>query len=289
MPTPDFSFYSGTPFTPNNQVDLLDTFVTTATATYGLTNLTTSNLGATIQAGGTQYWQYNGGFTTTPPNLFTLASIPPVGTQMVAPGVNQVVIAAFDQDTVLGVSNPREQSVPVWLIDHTTINNFKYDVLPTYPGLQISVVQLISGSTAQPSWFQMASADASGNAMTYGASGAPLYLPAVKNIGSLSNSCLAGATSVTVAASAGWMAGMYITLSLGASNSEDVHVIATSGNTLILDPTGTTYSHSASDLVYHIGWKFWLKITVPLNANNNQPVNMYNLGLQRLGAIASRP
>lgn len=285
------SFYSGTPFASNYQVTVVDTFTSNGTAgPYVLVNKTISQLAATITAGAVEYYAYNGGFTiNSGANSFTLSSAPVAGIQIVAPGVNQVVIAAFDQDTVLGVTSPRTQSVPVWIIDPDTINNFKYEPLPTYPGLQISVVQLITGSNAQPSWIQFASADASGNALTFGATGAPLYLPAIDGFCTLTASSSSSQITLLISATAGFYSGCYASIDVGTVTQEVVHVISVGASSLNIDPTGTTYAHSASSLVFNAGYKFWIQGTIPLNANSNTPVNLYNLGLQRLGAIRARP
>jgi hypothetical protein len=293
----NLSFYGGTPFVSSNQIDLVDTYTAPGgVATFYLTNKTVPSLSSTIQAGNLEYYQFNGGFTTNQSNQsFTLATNPPIGTQMVAPGINQLVLSAFDQDTVLGVSNPRTASIPIWLVDPTTINNYKYSNLPSYPGLQISVVQLISGSNAQPSWIQMASADASGNAMTYGATGGSLYLPSIDAFTTLASTCTAGSNLLYVVAASGattrFWPGQYISLNIGNSTSEIVHVISInySTNVLTIDPSGVTYTHSPGETVYACGWKFWMQCTIPLNANSNTAVNLYNLGLQRLGAIRARP
>lgn len=287
----DLSFYSGTPFTPNNQVDLVDLFTSSgATATYYLTNKTLPELGSTIQAGGIQYYEFNGGFTTNPASAsFTLATIPPVNTQIVAPGVNQLIAAAFDQPVVVGISNPTVATIPVWLIDPSTINNYVYNPLPTYSGIQLSVVQMISGSSSQPNWYSFASADASGNSMSYGASGAPLYLPAISAVTRLVGTVTGSQSVLTTQAASSFMPGSYISINIGASSQEILHVIAVQGNDLVLDPTGVTYPHYNGELIFHCGWKFFMKLVIPDNANNNTPVNLYNLGLQRLGAIKARP
>ena len=126
--TSNLNFYSGTPFTTNNQVDLIDFYTADGvSATFTLVNKGVSRLGSTIQAGGTEYFQDNGGFTTNSgAGTFTLASTPVVGTQIVAPGVNQATVNAFDQDNVVGVASPRVQSIPLWIVDTSTINNYKY-------------------------------------------------------------------------------------------------------------------------------------------------------------------
>ena len=286
------NFYNSTPFIPSNQIVLLDTYTASAgQQTFFLTNKVVGDLGTTMQFGNTEYYLYNNGFTVGA-SSFTLASPQLVGTQGVAPGDTYLTLSAFDQDNVLGVAgNPRVGESPCWLIDPDTINNNKYNPLPSYSGLQVSFIQCISGSTPQTTWLSLASADASGNALTYGASGAPLYLPGITAFTTLASNVSAGASSITLSSSAGFAQapGMYLSLDIGLGTSEIVHCIAASGNVLTLDPTGVTYSHTAGAQVFHVGWKFWAKMEIPLNATNNTAYNFYSIGLSRLGAIAARP
>lgn len=291
----NLKFYLGTPFTPNNIVSLDDLFVGNGTqTTFTLANKSISDLGESIQVGNTIYYSYNGGFTTNAASgTFTLATAPGIGAQVTAPGMEQVVIAAFDQPTVLGVVNPQTAYKDIYLVDPLSINNYKYENLPTYPGIQVSVVQTISGTVAQTSWTSLASADASGNALTYGATGAPLYLPPLDGFATLLTSVSSTAPILTISSSASsglFWPGNYILINPGASSQEILHVIAIWGsNQLVLDPTGVTYPHYSGELVFACGWKAWLQLNIPTNANNNTPVNMYNLALQKLCAIRARP
>lgn len=291
MATSGLGFYNGTPFAVSNKVTENDYYVSNGvTTTYTLVNKSAAALGSTIQAGNVEYYQFNGGFTVnTGANTFTLSTAPPLGTQIVAPGSIQAVVAAFDQPSVLGVVNPQTASIPLWIIDKTTINNYRYDPLPTYAGLQISVVNLITGCNAIPGWFRLASADASGNSLTYGATGAPLYLPGIIGQGTLTAPATASQSVLTVSSTAGFWPGGYVSVNIGASSVEDLHVIAISGNNLILDPTGVTYAHASGELIFATGFKFFLQVSIPENANNNTAVNLYNCALQRLGAIRARP
>ena len=289
-------FYYSTPINlQSNVVDLVDTYVGDGiTTTFTLVNKTVSQLAATIQAGNIEYYFYNGGFTiNSGANTFTLATAPPVGTQIVAPGIQQLTIAAFDQTNVLNVVNPNIQQSPFWLCDPTTINNLYYEPLPGYPGIQISLVQLISGANAQLSWFQMACADASGNALTYGATGAPLYTGSLSAFTTLVCTTSSLGNILYVGSASAFTPGDYVSVNIGAPTQEILHVIATNTssnpNQLILDPSGTVYAHYPSELVFDCARKFWLQITVPENANDNQPVNVYNIGLQRLGSVWARP
>jgi len=94
--------FSDESFSAGSQLDPVDTFVGDGvTTTFVLVNKSVQRLGATIQAGGTLYNFYNttgATFTTNALlNSFTLSSAPPAGAQIVAPGITQLVSAAFDQ------------------------------------------------------------------------------------------------------------------------------------------------------------------------------------------------
>jgi hypothetical protein len=181
-------------------------------------------------------------------------------------------------------------------VDPTTINNLSYSNLPIYPGLQISVINMISGANAQTSWIQFASADASGNAMTYGATGAPLYLPPLNAFTTLASTTVMGASSLIVGAASSssngqFWPGEYIRINAGNPTQEILHTSATnySTNILTIDGGGTTYSHSPGETIYGCGWKFYMQLIIPLNANNNTAVNVYNLGLEFDAAVQARP
>ena len=291
------SIYNGTPLISSNQVSVLDLYTGTGSqTTFTVVNKPITDLGYTIQAGNVQYYAFNGGFTiNTGANTFTLSSAPGLGTQIVAPGQIQAVVAAFDQPQVLGVTNPETGIIPLWIGDTVTINNFKYYQLPGYPGIQLSVANLISGAVPQTSWISFASADASGNAMTFGATGAPLYLPPLDAFTTLSSSLTPGATALFVGAASGggtqFWPGQYIRINIGNGTQEVCHIsnINYGAGIIYLDSGGVTYSHSPGKTIYACAWKFFLSCTIPTNANNNTAVNAYSIGLARLNAIRARP
>lgn len=291
-------FFAGSPLISSNLIDKDDVFVGNGvTATFTISNKAISRLADSVQFGNTVYYAFNGGFTVnTASSTFTLSSIPTVGTQGVAPGQTQAVVAAFDQNQVLGVTNPRVAEIPLYLGDPTNINNLKYYNLPAYPGLRISVVNLITGANAQTSWIQLTSAGAaSGNALTYGATGAPLYLPPLDAFTTLASSLTPSSSSMTVVAASGngtlFWPGQYVRINIGNSTQEILHITSINYSTgvMTLDGGGPVYSHSPGETIYACAWKLWLKCTIPENANSNTPANLYNIGLSRLGAVRARP
>ena len=289
-------FYNSSAFGSQSALNPVDLFTAPgSTNTFTLVNNTVATLGATIQAGATEYYQGNGGFTTNAASgTFTLAQTPPVGTQIVAPGANKLTISAFDQSTVLGVSNPRVQQTAFWMMDISSIRYYEYNPLPSYPGIFVNAVQCINGVGAQTSWIQFACADASGNSMTYGATGAPLYLPAITAVTTLSTTLTAQVSSLLglqVTSASSFIPGAYVVINVGNVTQEVLHIISVDSvdNILYTDTGGTSYTHYAGEYIYLSGFKAFMQLTIPVNANNGGAINLYNLGLLRLGAISARP
>jgi hypothetical protein len=245
-------------------------------------------------AGSTEYYFYNNGFTiNSGANSFTLAATPPVGTVVVAPAINQFAIAAFDQPTVAGVSNPLQQTQPFWMMDISTINNFKYTGLPNSPGIYINAVQQINGVGAQTSWISFACSNASGNAMTFGATGAGVYTAPISAFTTLASTVSAMASAMMafpVVSASAFYPGDYFVINIGNATQELLHIISvdSTNNILYSDTGGTSYIHYASELIFACGRKFWMQLTVPVNANNGNPESLFNLTLNKLGAIQSR-
>jgi hypothetical protein len=291
------SIFNGSPLSVNNECGEDDIFTGDGTTqTFFLQNKTVAQLGSSIQAGNIIYYQENGGFTVNSgANSFTLSSAPGIGVQIVAPASTTASISAFDQPQVLGVVNPQSNNIPLYVGDITTINNYKYSPLPGYAGIQISCVNLITaGPNPQTSWITFASADASGNAMTFGATGQPLYLPSINAATTVSASAGSSATTLFITAASTntfqFWPGQFVRINIGNSTQEVCQVIGVnySNNSLTIAPGGTTYAHSAGETVYACAWKFWLGVFIPTNANSNTAVNAYNLGIQNLNGISAR-
>ena len=171
-------FFSDESFSAGSQLDPVDTFVgDVTTKTFVLVNKSVQRLGATIQVGGTLYNFYNGDFTVSiAGNSFTLNTAPPANSLIVAPGITQLVSAAFDQSIVPGVTNPRVSQVPFYMGDIQNINSQYYIGYPTFAGIEISLNNLVSSIGAQTSWCQLACSDpVLGTALTYLPTATNLY------------------------------------------------------------------------------------------------------------------
>lgn len=284
-------FFIDESFTSGSIVDPSDSFTGDGVATtFVLQNKSVQRLSSTIQVEGVQYYQYSGGFTKDiGTNSFTLSSPPPLNSQISAPGITQITVPVFDQNIVPGVSNPRVKEVPIWIGDGSTINNNIYSNLPQYSGIQIAIVDVISSTGAQASWCQFAAAAVNGTALTYGATGAPLYTPPISSFGVLSQNSSAGASSIFCTTASSFTAGDYVYLNIGQANQEVRKINSITSSTGRMDlATALDFSHITGETVITCGRKFWLKVTIPLNAANNQPVNFYDIAISRLGRVISR-
>lgn len=283
-------FFQDESLTTGSVVDPVDTFVGDGvTSTFVLVNKNVQRMGSTVQVGSTQYYQYNGGFTKDiGTNSFTLSVVPPVGAQIVAPGISQVVSYVFDQSVVPGVTNPRVSDVPIWIGDTTSIQNQYYLPLPSDSGIAVSLVDTISSVGAQVSWCQFAAASPStGNALSYGPTGATFYTPGISAFSTVASAVVAGASSVLLASASAFSAGDYVYFNVGNSSQEIRKVSSISVNTLLLT-TGLDFSHSIDETVITCGRKFWLRVTIPPGAAGNEAVNFYDLALRRQCRVVSR-
>lgn len=279
-------------FTSGSIVDPVDTFTGNGvSATFVLVNKSVQRLGSTIQVEGNQYYQYNGGFTKDiGTNSFTLSVVPTFGARVVAPGISQLVFPVFDQNVVSGVTNPRQFELPVWIGDGTEIQNQYYLNLPQNAGIEISLVDLVSSTGAQVNWGQFAAASTTtGAALSYGATGVPLYTAGLSAFGVLSASAAAGASSIFCTTASAFTVGDYVIFNIGNS-SQEVRKISSIVNStgFMIFTTLFDFNHLSNETVINCGRKFWCKITIPTNATNNTAVNFYDLAIRRRGRVVSR-
>lgn len=284
-------FYYNTPFNAGTQIDPVDTFTGDgSTKTFTLVNKTATRLATTLQTNTTEYFQYTGGFTkNTVSNTFTTQSTVANGLTIVAPGLSGLTAAAFDQDVVDGVTDPRVVEVPFWMADTETIHLYQYLSLPGTDGIEISVLDYLAGVGADVSWCQLAPSSTNGIALTYGATGENLYTGDLTATTILAASSADTATTLSVESASDFTAGDYIIIDIGQSTAEvrQISSINTLTNVITL-ATALQYSHYIGETVFTCGRKFWLKVTIPLNFNNNVPINFYDLALRRRGRAVAR-
>ena len=283
-------FYLDESFTPGSIIDPVDSFTGDGiTSTFILVNKSVQRLASTITVDGNQYYQYNGGFTKDiSTNSFTLSIIPTLNSQIVAPGITQLVSDVFDQDPVPGIVNPLISEKAFWFGDTADIQNQYYKNLPNLAGIELSLVDLVSSVGAQTAWCQFASADpTTGLAMTYEATGASLYTAPISAFGTLTASAANGASSIMCAEASSFLVGDYLYLNVGSGNQE-IRKVATLSASGIGFTTNFDFSHASGETVMTMGRKAWLKVTMPVNATANTATNFYDLALRGLGRIVSR-
>lgn len=281
-------FYYDETFSLATDLDPVDSFVGTgADNTFTLTLKTGSELAATITAGNLQYYQFNGGFVKDG-NEFTLSSIPLNGSQIVAPGLVALTFSAYDQNEVEGETNPRVSEIPFYLGDVDTIHLYSYTNLPQFSGINISFVDLVTGSGADLTWVQLACSDPStGLALTYAATGVAINTSSLSTYGLVGASTIAGASSLTTTSASSFQTGDYVIVDIGLPTSE-IRKIASKTASSITFFTPMDYPHDIGDTVFTMGRKFWARATIPENAANNQAFNFWDLGLRRRCKIISK-
>ncbi len=285
-------FFYNTPFSVGTQLDQVDTYTGDGTTTeFVLVNKTIGKLASTVVFNGTQWAQYNGTLSKNiSNNSFITSSPPPAGSSGVAPGISALAAAAFDNEDVEGVTNPREVEVPFWYGDPYNINQYGYYGYPSDPGIGISFVNLTSGYGASASWCQLACASPSGGALTYAPSGDTLWVSPLYAFGGLSASSLAAASSIFCGTASTFQAGDYIAINPGGSSFEICKIADISGINYRLDLAdgGPNFQHGVDEQIFQALRKGWVKFTIPVNQTNNTAANYYNLGFRRKGRILAR-
>lgn len=284
-------FYLETSLSEDTLVDPVDVFAGDgATSTFTLVNKTASRLHSTIQANGTQYYQYNGGFTKNISNdTFTLSSAPAGGTSIVAPGLVQIPVPIFDQAVVAGVDDPLVTEVQFVVADPEEIHLFKYINMPQYGGIRISLVDLVSSAGAELSWCQLACTNASGTPLTYAATGEDLFLPALSAFGTVSSSGAAGASAIFTTSASDFIVGQFININNGTATKEIRRIQEINSGTGKLGlTTNLDFQHLVSQTIFACGWQVSLKVTMPENEASNTATNFLDIGVRRQARIESR-
>lgn len=282
-------FYFDEPFSPGTQIDPVDTYTGNGiTVTFTLQNKTGTRLSSVLQADTVIYYQFNGGVTKNG-NTFTLQSAPPQNSQILAPGVTALTLTAYDQAVVPGGSStPNIAEIPFYIADISEIHLYKYVNLPQYNGIRVTLVNLVTAAGAQLTWVQLACATAAGTPFTYAPTGQDLFTAPLNTFDTVTISGAAGASSVLVGQASAFYAGDYVIINIGQSTQE-IRQIASipNTNTLVLR-SPFDYSHFVSEPVFTCGRKFFMKLTVPINATNNTAVSLRNINIRRQSRIIAR-
>ncbi len=278
-------------FTPSYEVGRINWYTGDgAEDTFEIQFGTSANSGDTAQVDLEYFARYLGGLSFPDTTHFQLSEIPAQNSQIVLPGNSYVEAAGFDQVTVSGVSGDATVvEVPFWVSeDGTGLTTNIYDSLPGEPGIAILFSNLVTAAGAQASWCQLACADASGNALTYQATGTTLYTGKYSGFTQMASACDALATTLltTSASATTFVAGDYIRLNPGGGNQEDVQITAKSTNTLTI--TGTNFAHVEGENIFMVGRKFFWKLTFPVDILGGDPGVFFNLGITVENSVESR-
>jgi len=289
-------FYNNTPFNSGTALDALD-FGTGdgSTTTFPVINKTGTRVGSTVEFGSTEFFRNTGGVVISGNNV--ILNSPPInGSQGVIPGVQALVLSAFDNDSVpivptINSPAPRQSAQKFFIINMDDIAIKQHNAAPSSNGINVFFADNISNVGPNLSWVQLACADpVTGAMMTPLATGVTLKLPPISAFSPLASSISAGQPLIYVVAASGFTPGAYCLLNPGQVNQEEVHVTAvnTSTNILTID-SNLNFAHTTSENIYHNGWAAWALMTVPVNATNNTAQNYYNLGLERQCITIQRP
>lgn len=275
-----FKCWNDDPFTIATEVNEIDTFVGDGSDTsFPFPNKTVGEVGSTIQYSNVKKRLYDGGFTKTSTDV-VIDSAPPVGVQGIIPGQGTFIADAYDQETVEGVSSPRVKEMSIFFGDIDDIHINYYTPRASASGIAISFVNLItSGGNPDTSIVQLACCDASGNALTYQATGTTLYTDQLAGFSTLAASAAAGATTILVTSATGtyyFVTGDFIKINTGENTQEIRRISSRSYNTLTLSEA-LSYSHDAGETVYSSIREVKAKFTIPANMTNNEAENFYNL------------
>lgn len=281
-------FYNNSPFNLGTQLIPVDTYIGTGVeTTFTLINKTGLEVGSTIEANATLYLRATNGFSVVGDTV-VLSSAPAPLDQIVVPGVTYLDLSAYDTDDVENVSNPRVDIREFYLIDPDTIGLYTYEGSPGNDGIKVLFSDLITSVNADTSWFALACSTCDGSVGTFLATGQPLYLPGISWTGDLTASYSAGATSITVDNASGFYCGSYANVNFADSSEEIVQILTVTPATNTLTISGFNNAHSSGETMYACGYKLWAKMTVPEGAAGGEAVNLYGMGLRRIGKKVSR-
>lgn len=281
--------YRDTPLNEGTEVDPVDLFTGSSSETdYTVTQKAGTRIGATVQFDGTQYYQYNGGFTRSGETI-TLSSAPAPQSQGVVPGQSVILFEElYDQSDIPGVDDPFVKEKEFYIGDVEEIHLYKYEALTGSPGIELLFVDVVSSAGAETSWVQLASAseDEEGIALTYGATGEAFYTAPLSAFGTLFASSAAGATSIMVDTASSFIIGDYILINSGNSSQEVLKIHGRDGQQL--NTSAMDFDHFIGETVYTCARKIWAKCTVPENAVNGVASNLIDVVLRHRCRRTSR-
>lgn len=270
------SIYLRLPANGGTQVGQTSTFIgdnVSDVFTYG----TSTTPGSTIQYSSTQKLRWNGGWILGPgPQEITIDAVPPLGSMGVIPDASCLIMSAYDQDTVQGVSEPRVDEIVFYVGDVTEISTYSYTAPTDRPGLGLAFCNLVTSVSPDVSWVQLACCDSNINPMTYGATGNTLWLNGLYAFSLVADDVPANTTTLEVDDASTFTEGRFIKLNSGNITSEIIQVSSIVGNVMTM-ASSFNYPHFIGETVYECLIPVASKLTVPFNATGGVAANFYNL------------
>lgn len=222
---------------------------------------------------------YNGGFTKdTTNNTVTLSVTPPLGSQGIVPGNVAFTFVTYDQTNVAGNPNSNVDEIDVYWGDVDEIHLYGYQPRSGSYAIPISFVDAITSAGADLTWVQLACCDAAGNALTYAATGQPVYTPSLDQFGTVAASSPLNTNTLTCLAASTFILGDFIWVNKGTVTQEIRKLSSVSGTTMTF-ATNFTYNHYSGETLYAAVRQFKAKNTTPINYTGGTAANYPNLYL----------
>lgn len=264
---------------------MTDTFTGTGSqSTFTLRNKIAALTGGSIQADAVVYQRYLNGFNFPNNSTFTLSTPPPNNSQIVVPGTVGLNFNVYDVATIAGVSgaaNVNEQAF--YLADdglgsqNILVNT--YTNVSGNSGIAILFRNLATAAGASTTWTQLACADASGNVLSYQATGTTLYVHNFTALTSTSASAAALTTTLVVNSASAFFPGDYFLINPGTGTQENPKILTINYSTNTITHTGVNYSHLANEIVVMNGLQLFARGTLPIGTLNGVALSFINLGL----------
>lgn len=274
---PTFFAYFATPFNSGTQIHEIDVFAGNGVdKEWALVFKNGLQVGNSAQVDNNFYPRDNGQLIVDGNNVI-LPSAPITGQTVIIPGQKSALFPVSDQNDAIG----RTVTIPLYFGDVGTPQFYRYKKVPGQSGIRLQMVDVMSASGgSDPSWFQFAPALADGSQGTLLSAGAALYTANLEGNDSLASPASIGDGTITLNDASLFVPGDFLMLDVGNGSQETLKISTISGNVCTV-PALVGVNHLAGANVLSVARKFYLKITVPLNAAGGIPKNLYNTVLTR--------
>jgi len=254
------------------------------TTEFILVDLDDTTIASVIQVGSTYlvrnlHWTISG-------STVTFTSPPAMSAKITFVGQTNFRIAAYDQDPVASIVDPRIAEKALYLFDDEDIHLYTYEASAGKSGIEIALIDNDELNGADIDWLEFATSDAEGEPDTYGTAGDPINLPDIFAESTLAFSAAPDDEYITVADASDFAIGQLITLGHGTGNKEVRLITDVTDNDISF--SALEFSHPLDEPVYHSGYRVWERLTVPYDAASNIPQNLNEIYYELTYDNASR-